>query len=163
MCRVLFVQNARHAASGSQNSILLHNLCRRICKLPLWYLNANAAVLLHFALMAQALQFTVKVEPIILLEDSNLSPVWSSFDQLVDVCHVFFCCPEPYLLLETCHIIVNWCPLLNSRRRKFLINLRHRCLHDCFLAYASLKKHEMFQWNRHSDCRCFIEISQPSR
>jgi hypothetical protein len=75
MCRVLFVQNARHAASSSQNSILLHILCRRICELPLWYLNAKAEVLLHFALIAQALQFNVQVEPIILLEASNLSSV----------------------------------------------------------------------------------------
>jgi hypothetical protein len=104
---------------------LLHNLCRGICELPLWHLNANAAVLLHFALMVKALQSTVQVEPIILLEASNLSPFWSSFAQLADVCHVFFYCPESYLLLETCHMTANWCPLLNSRMRKFLMNLRH--------------------------------------
>jgi hypothetical protein len=26
-----------------------------------------------------------------------------------------------------------------------------------------IKKHDMFQWNRHSECRCFTEISEPSR
>ena len=38
--RVLSLQNARHAASSSQNSILLHDLCRTVCELLLWNLNA---------------------------------------------------------------------------------------------------------------------------
>jgi len=139
MFRVLFVQNARQAASSSQNSILLHNLCRRICELPLWYLNANATILMKFALMAQAVQFTSHIEPIILLEASNLSPVWSSFAQLVNVCHVFFYSPEWYLLLETCHMIVKWCPILKNNMRKFLMILRHCCLHD-FILHTQHKK-----------------------
>ena len=72
-----------------------------MCEIPLWLLNANVAVLLHFALMALELVFNVQVEPIILLETSNLSPDWSSFAQLANVCHVIFavqkvnCLPKP--------------------------------------------------------------------
>jgi len=143
MCRILFVQNSRHAPSSSQNPILLQSLCLRICEMPLWHLNANVATLSHFALMAQALEFTVQVEPNILLETSSLSPVWSSFGQLANVCHMIFYCPEGHLLLETCHTTANWRPFLESRKRKCLMNLRHRCLHDFCLPNASLK-HVMF-------------------
>ena len=70
---------------------------------PLWHLIANVAVLLQFALIALELVFTVQVEPLILLETSNLSPDWSSFAQLANACHVIFYCPERQLLTETCH------------------------------------------------------------
>jgi hypothetical protein len=73
MWRVLVVGNAGHAASSSQSSILVHNLCRTVCKLPLCYLQANAAVLLNFALKTQALQFTVQVVLIILFQFCSFS------------------------------------------------------------------------------------------
>jgi hypothetical protein len=42
------LQPTPHKTAGSQNSLLLHNLCCRVCEPQLSYIDASAAVLLHF-------------------------------------------------------------------------------------------------------------------
>ena len=58
--------------SSSQNSGLLHNLCRRVCEPYLSYMDTNAPVLLDFLLLTQTRPFAVQVEPLISLEMSAI-------------------------------------------------------------------------------------------
>lgn len=47
--------------TSSKNSAMLYNLLHRIFELQLPYVDANAALLLHFVLMLQTHQFSVQV------------------------------------------------------------------------------------------------------
>jgi len=49
--------------TGSQNSLLLYDLCHTVCELQLSYLGVNAVVLLQLVLLMQARPFAVQVEP----------------------------------------------------------------------------------------------------
>ena len=47
----VFHQHTYHNTANSQNSVLLHNLCFRVCELQLSCVDILAAVLLHLVLM----------------------------------------------------------------------------------------------------------------
>lgn len=158
-CRVLFLQIARHAGTSSQNSILLHHLCRRACELPLSHMNANAAILLHFAMMAQTLASVVQAEEIILLEATSLSPVSSSFTQLSHVFCVFLYWLESDPYLET---VLRNCKLLPRFEQPHQeISAKFKTIFFARLLFSArvMQKRAMLRWNRQSDCRYLIVIS----
>jgi hypothetical protein len=58
--------------TGSQNSVLLHDLHHRVCEQQLSYVYTNAAVLLHFPMMTLSYAFYMQVVPKVL---SEMSPI----------------------------------------------------------------------------------------
>jgi hypothetical protein len=76
--------------TNSQNSPLLHDMCRTVCELQLSYMDENAVVLLHLVLLMQARPFAMQVEPTVFQRClwSDTSFVWL-FDS-VCIWHVLF-------------------------------------------------------------------------
>jgi hypothetical protein len=55
---------------------LLHAPCRGVCETQLFYMDENACVSLHFALITQTLPFAVELDPTIFLD---MSPEYHQF------------------------------------------------------------------------------------
>jgi hypothetical protein len=100
-------QHSPHEGTISQNWVFRHDLCRRVCEPQVYYVDANAAVLLHFMLMTQARLSAVEFQAVRFLDSPfkhqflpHLSRVFCTF------CHCLRC----NLLLEIFPVIVI-CPV----------------------------------------------------
>jgi hypothetical protein len=111
----------------SQNSVMLHELDRRVCRLQLFnYRRCTRSSFLHFLLIMQSCLYCVRWSSVFLRDNSNIEQISSSFSLLSPVFCVFSYFLEWNLLLKTSSRICKLFVILHgmSASKIFHLNLR---------------------------------------
>jgi hypothetical protein len=115
---VLLLYLVSLGGTSSQNSLLVHDVCRRVSEPQLFCVAVNAVVLLKFVQTMQASPFGPQVELTVSFRiASNLALVLSSFSSARVFC-VFFSCLDSILLPQTFPLILNLVSCLHVVVRK---------------------------------------------
>jgi hypothetical protein len=107
---------APHEGTSSHNSLLIHNLCPAVREPQLSYMDANAAVSLHFVLLMHTPVCCANRATIFL----EKYPIYHQFRQLslARVFCVFSSCLEWKLSSKFFHVLVNCCRVWKTPMRK---------------------------------------------
>jgi hypothetical protein len=101
----VFISPPCTACNNLENSLLLHDLCRRVAELQLSHVNVNTTVSLLSVLMMHIRLFAVQFESKMLKISPNLEPFSSSFLSVACVFCIFsFCLGLIQLLKMFSHI-----------------------------------------------------------
>jgi len=91
-----------HGNTSSQNSLLVHDVCRGVSEPQLFCVAVSAVLLLKFVLTIQTRPFAAQIEPTVFFfrVASNLAPILSRVSSTLEFCIYFFCL-DLILLLQT--------------------------------------------------------------
>jgi hypothetical protein len=131
----LLLCDASHGGASSQNSLLVHDLYRRVCEPQLLFVAVNAVVLVHFVLTIQTCSTALQVERTIcfgIVSDRARSSVFYS----AHVFCVFFLCLDFNLLLKTFSRILKLVSCLHVLIRKLSSEFTTFIVGSAFSVYS---------------------------